>query len=94
MASKKAKGKRAKTRDLMKRRHSKTTINKLLSDFKEGQNVTVVINPSIHAGLPFRRFQNLSGKIVEKRGSSFVVSVKHGNKEKEVITTAAHLKAI
>ncbi len=93
MSNKKAKGKRAKTRDLFKRRGSKMSVTSLLREFKEGDNVIIKINSSIHGGMPFRRFQNLTGKIVQKRGEGYVLKVMHGDKEKKIISTAAHLKA-
>lgn len=91
MASKKAKGKRSKTRDLLKRRLGKTSVDRLLRLFSIGQNVTIKLDPSVHAGFLHRRFQNITGTIVEKRGESYVVSVVHGDKPKQLITTAAHL---
>ena len=93
MSSKKAKGKRSKTRDLFKPRHGRTKVNDILKEFNEGERVVFRINPSFHAGLPHRRFQNLSGKVVEKRGKAYVLQVMHGNKQKQIITCAVHLKA-
>ncbi len=91
VSNKKAKGLRAKTRDLYKRRGPKISPNRLLKEFEVGQNVTIKINSSVHGGLPHRRFQNLSGKIVAKQGTAYVLNVMHGDKSKQVITTSAHL---
>lgn len=93
MSSKKAKGKRAKTRDLFKTRGSKMTVNSLLKEYKEGEQVRIKINPSIHKGMPFRRFQNTSGKVIKRQGKAFVVSVMKGNRSQDIVTTAAHLAA-
>ncbi len=93
MSNKKAKGKRAKQRDTLKTKE-RTTVNKMLSELEEGQTVQVHINSRIHEGMPFRRFQGKTGKISEKRGRSYVVSLKDGNKAKKVIAHPAHLKKL
>lgn len=91
MSNKKAKGKRSKTRDLFKRRHIKTKVNGILREFSVGDKVMVRIDPSHHKGFLHRRFQNMSGKIVEKRGKAYVLAVVHGDKAKQLVTTSAHL---
>ncbi|MFH1663401.1 MAG: 50S ribosomal protein L21e [archaeon] len=93
MANKKAKGKRAKQRDTMKRRE-RTTVNKMLADIKDGQTVQVNINSRIHAGLPFRRFQGKTGVVSGKRGRSYVIKLRDGNKAKQLIVHPAHLKEL
>ncbi|MDO8634612.1 MAG: 50S ribosomal protein L21e [archaeon] len=96
MSSKKPKGKRAKTRDLFKSKGAKAkiTVNKLLSEFLVGQTVTINIKGKVHDGIPFRRFQGLTGKIIEKRGRSYVVSLAAGEKQKQVIAGPAHLEPV
>ena len=93
MANKKAKGKRAKQRDTLKRKE-RTTVNKMLSELKEGQTVQVHINSRIHEGIPFRRFQGKTGIVSAKRGRSYVVDLKDGNKAKQVVAHPAHLKEL
>lgn len=93
MSNKKAKGKRAKQRDTLKRRE-RTTVNKMLSDLDKGQTVQININSRIHAGIPFRRFQGKTGKISGRRGRSYVVDLKDGNKAKQVVVHPAHLKEL
>jgi large subunit ribosomal protein L21e len=50
--------------------------------------------PSSSNGRPFRRFFGRTGVITEKRGKSYIVKIKDGKKEKELITRPEHLKAI
>lgn len=94
MANKKAKGKRAKTRRKMKKGNEKVTVNKLLRKIDLGSTAQVNINSSVHSGLPFRRFQGLTGKVKEKRGNAYIVKLRDGGKWKEVIAHPAHLKIL
>lgn len=94
MSNKKAKGKRAKTRSKFKRKSSRLTVNKLLQEFKKGDYVQIVIDSSVHKGMPFRRFQGLSGKVSAIRGKSFEVELNDHGKYKTVIASSAHLKAL
>lgn len=94
MSGKKARGKRSKTRDMMRRRGKKLSPTKLLKDFPAGSTVQVRINSSHHSGMPFRRFQGLSGKVLGKQGRAFVVSVLLGDQPRKLIVTASHLKEL
>jgi large subunit ribosomal protein L21e len=91
MSSKKAKGKRAKSRDLMKKRGSKPTVNKLLKTFEIGSTVHIKLDSSIHSGLPALIFQGKTGVIKAKKGSCYVVELYKGNKKSEIIVSPAHL---
>lgn len=94
MTNKKAKGVRAKTRDKFKRKGTKLSVSRLLKEFANGSTVQVNINASHHSGMPFRRYQGISGKIVGKQGSAFKVSLKEGKAPRTLIVTAAHLKQL
>lgn len=48
---------------------------KLLRSFSVGEKVVIKIEPSVHKGLPHRRFQGKVGVIKEKRGKGYVVEV-------------------
>jgi large subunit ribosomal protein L21e len=93
MANKKAKGKRAKQRDTLKRKCI-PTVNTMLAELSKGQTVQITINSRIHAGMPFRRFQGKTGRISGKRGESYLVDVMDGNKLKQVIVHPAHLREL
>jgi large subunit ribosomal protein L21e len=43
--------------------------------------------------MPFKRFQGLSGKIIEKRGRAYLIEIKDGNKTKTVIANPEHMKS-
>jgi len=90
---KKSKGFRAGTRKKLKQK-ARPAITRFLQDFDIGQNVVITLEPSSHKGMPFPRFKGKMGKIVEKRGRSYVVNIKDGNKIKQIISRPEHLKAI
>ncbi len=52
----------------------------------------VKIDPSVHKGMPHRRFQGKIGVIVKKRGGSYVVNVTQGDALKEIIVRPEHLE--
>ena len=87
-------GLRGKTRSKFKKKGPDATVNKLVQKFEIDDTVQVVIDPSKHAGLPHRRFHGISGRITAKRGSSYEISLKKGNKPMIVVTTPAHIKKL
>jgi len=94
VANKKARGQRAKTRDKLKNKSGKTKVNKLLAEIPVGGKVQIIIDSSMHGGLPHHRYHGLSGTVSGRSGKAYVVSVNKGNSRKTVITTPAHLKVI
>jgi len=90
-------GKRIKTRDLLSKRVREKGLrglSRLMYPYKEGDEVIIKIDPSVHKGMPFKRFHGKRGTIVEKRGRAFVVKVLDGDKEKLVIARPEHLMAV
>lgn len=94
MTSKKAKGPRAKTRKRLKRSDPKVSIAKLLKEFDDNTVVQINVDSSIHAGLPYPKFQGFTGKITGKQGNAYWVTFKDGNKVKELLVGPAHLKEL
>ena len=60
--------------------------------FEEGDLVHITINPSIQRGQPSPRFHGKTGKVTGKKGKAYLISLKDGNKEKELIVRPDHLK--
>ncbi len=92
---KKSKGIRTRTRRLLRkkpREKGKLRLSKLLHRHEPGSLVAVKIEPSIHKGMPHRRYHGKVGKIVEKRGRSYVVSVAQGKATKKIIVRPEHLE--
>lgn len=94
MASKKAKGFRAKTRHKISKSLVRPTVTRLLDTFSNGEAVQIVINGSVHDGMPFRRFHGLTGKVVESQGGAVKVKVRQGDRWCDVIANPIHLKKI
>ncbi len=92
LVNKPAKGKRSKTRSKFKREKKRLTIGKQMAEFRNGANVHIDIDSSVHSGLPDSRYQGLTGTVVGKRGKAFVVDVYQGNALKQIVVTASHLK--
>jgi large subunit ribosomal protein L21e len=50
------------------------------------------VEPSIHKGMPHRRFQGRVGVVKERRGRSYVVTVATGGQQRQVIARPEHLR--
>jgi len=50
-----------------------------------------MIEPSVHKGMPHRRYHGRVGIIRTKRGKSYVVNVAMGKQTKQVIARPEHL---
>jgi len=95
MANKKAKGKRSNTRSRYRRNvRAKTTVNELIKPIKVDDVVQVNANSSVHSGLPHRRVDGITGKVVGFQGNCPVIQLKTGNKQKKIITHRVHLKLL
>jgi len=89
-----AKGFQHKSRSLLTRKpreRGKTSLTKILHGYEAGEKVVVKIDPSVHKGMPHRRFHGRVGVIVTKRGRSYVVHVSQGDATKEIIIRPEHL---
>jgi large subunit ribosomal protein L21e len=91
----KSKGFRSSARRLLTkgtREHGKLRLSKLLHEYQPGTNVVVMIDSSVHKGMPHRRFHGKVGIVLNKRGRSYVVSVAQGDAIKEIIVRPEHLE--
>lgn len=66
----------------------------ILRVYQPGEKVVIDINPSIHKGMPHKRFHGKVGVVVEKRGRAYVLKVGVGGKDKIVIARPEHLRPI
>lgn len=90
-----SRGTRTKTRKLLskKPRHrGLSPITMGMQHFEAGEKVNIVIDPSVHKGMPFSRFHGLTGVVAGQRGDAFEVNVKSGNKVKMVVARPEHLR--
>jgi len=90
----KAKGYRRKARSILKRKpreRGKTGLSKILYEYKPGEKVVVKIDPSVHKGMPHRRYHGKIGVIVNMKGRSYIVNVTQGRAVKEIIVRPEHI---
>jgi large subunit ribosomal protein L21e len=90
----KAKGYRRKTRYLLKRKsreRGKTGLSRVLREYEHDEKVVIKLDPSVHKGMPHRRFHGRIGVIAEKRGRSYVINVSQGKAIKEIIVRPEHI---
>ena len=91
----KSRGFRRKTRSLLKkkpRERGKLGLSRLLRTYEPGDKVVIKIDPSVHKGMPHRRYQGKVGVIVSKRGRAYEINVTQGDAVKEVIVRPEHLR--
>lgn len=89
----KSHGPHRKTREKF-RRTGLTPMNMYIKQFNVGERVVINVNSSSQRGMPFKRFQGLSGEVLEKRGNGYLLKIKDGNKTKKIIANPEHLKKI
>lgn len=93
--TKKSRGFRTKTRKKLKQQPGyRPAVTKFLEEFKRKQKVIISQEPSSQKGMPHSRFKGKVGKIVGKRGRSYIVEIKDGKKIKKIISRPEHLKVI
>lgn len=91
----KSKGYRHKTRALLRRKpreKGKTGLSKILRQYTSGEKVVIKINPSIHKGMPHRRYHGRIGVIAKKKGRAYIVDVTQGDATKQIIVRPEHLE--
>ena len=89
-------GPRKKTRYKFKkeiRRRGIPPVTTVIQKFEVGQKVHIVCEPSIHQGMPNRRFHGKTGTIVGQRGRAWLLQIRDGESTKTVIARPQHLKA-
>ena len=94
MAGKKARGHRARTRAKITAQRERPTVTKLLKTYEAGQTVQMVINCSVHKGMPFRRFHGLTGTVLGMQGRAVHIAVMQGSQHCELFVNPIHLKEI
>jgi large subunit ribosomal protein L21e len=94
---KRSKGIRSKSRKLLRKKPRERgihSITRALQKFEEGQSVNIVIDSSVHKGMPHIRFHGHTGKIEGKQGDSYLVGIKDGKKHKSLIIRSEHLRRV
>jgi large subunit ribosomal protein L21e len=94
---KRSKGLRSKSRHILRKKprdRGTISITRALQQFEDGERVNIVIDPSIHKGMPHIRFHGKTGKILGKQGNSYIVNINDGKKIKSLIIKPEHLRRV
>jgi len=92
---KRSRGFRSRTRKKFRQKVGRRpAISRFVEQFRKNQKVIVVQEPSSQKGMPHSRFKGKTGKVIGKRGKSYIVEIKEGNKIKTVISRPEHLKVV
>ena len=94
---KRSKGIRSKSRHKLRKKprdRGISSITRALQEFEEGDSVSVVIDPSIHKGMPHIRFQGYTGKVEGKQGDAYLVGVNVDKKHKLLVVRPEHLRRV
>jgi len=89
-----SKGYRSRTRSLLRkhpRERGKIGLSRIRRAYQIGDKVTILLEASVHKGMPHRRYHGRSGTIQEKRGKSYVVNVEMGKQTKQIIARPEHI---
>lgn len=90
-------GYRVKTRQLLKREvgsRSGPRPDIYLREYKPGDRVLIITDPSVHKGAPHRRFHGKVATVVGKRGRAYELTVMIGDKLKKLTLLPDHLRPI
>jgi large subunit ribosomal protein L21e len=91
----KSRGMRRKSRSTLSKRvreKGKIPLSRLLAKYDLGDKVVIDINPTVHNGMPHKRFQGKVANIVEKRGKAYVLEIPQRKTSKLVIAAPHHIK--
>ncbi len=92
-----SKGIRSKSRKLLRKRprdRGISSITRALQQFEEGDSVNILIDSSVHKGMPHIRFHGHTGKVEGKQGESYLVGINDGKKHKTLIIRSEHLRRV
>lgn len=90
-----SKGYRSRTRALFRKRpreRGKIGLSRLLRTYKPGDKVKIRIDPSIHKGMPHRRYYGRVGIVKARRGRSYIIEVPMGRQKRTVIARPEHIE--
>lgn len=84
-----------KTREKFKlgyREKGKISLSRYFQEFQLGDKVSLKIHSNVPHGRFFRRFYGECGEVTGKRGECYKITLKDGNKEKDLFVHPIHLK--
>lgn len=90
-------GYRSRTRKLLKKKPRERglfPLSRVMYPYKVGEKVTIIIDPSVHKGMPHRRYHGKVGVVLERRSRAYVVEVYLGRKKKTLIVRPEHMRPL
>ena len=81
-------------RKLASHKRKKFSAEPYLQEFIPGQKVVIKQDPSSHKGMPHIRYRGRVGVVKSRRGDAYVLGLKSGSKEMEIVARPEHLKPI
>ncbi len=67
-------------------------VSRAVQEFAVGQKVHIDIDPSVHKGMPYRRFQGKTCTVTGTRGRAYLLEMYDGGLKKEIIARPQHLR--
>jgi large subunit ribosomal protein L21e len=90
-----SKGFRRRTRKILGKRVRDAGLPPLTRSFpgfEVGERASIILDPSVHGGMPHPRFNGKTGVIIGSRGSSYIIRVRDGGLQKELVSRPEHLR--
>jgi len=75
------------------RTRGKLQLSRYFQELKTGDFVAISREPAVQSSFP-ERLQGITGVVKERKGKVYVVTIKDGNKSKEILIEPIHLKKI
>ena len=69
-------------------------LSRVMYPYKVGEKVAIIIDPSVHKGMPHRRYHGRVGVVVGKRGRAYLVEIYLGEKKKMLIVRPEHMRPL
>ena len=94
---KRSKGIRSKSRQILRKKPRDkgiSSITRALQQFEEGESVNIVIDSSIHKGMPDVKYHGYTGKVEGKQGEAYLVGINDRKKHKTLIIRPDHLRRV
>jgi large subunit ribosomal protein L21e len=75
------------------RTRGKLKLSRYFQKFNEGDFAAISREPAVQSSFP-TRFQGITGIIEGRKGKTYILKIKDGNKEKRLLIEPIHLKKI
>jgi len=89
-----SKGYRHRTRALFRKRprdRGKVGLSRLMRERAAGERVMIKIEPSVHKGMPHKKYHGKVGVVEGRRGRSYILRLQLGKATKTLIVRPEHL---